>query len=463
MDAFIEEVVRRLPLAQAVLHLFDFAFEPRFLDEIYEQHRGRCYTDELTFPALVGLMRDCLLVHGGSGRKGVVAAEQAGAMPVDQSSFYRKLANMPAAVAQALLRACTRRLAELVPPAQARSLPACVGGMDVLDTDGKKLKRAAKRLKACRGYGGKLLAAKVLVAMDARTGLAVAMSCSQDGEANDVPLVPDLLPQARQACGGGGRPILWVVDRQFGDLQTPRKLMGDGRDHYLARVSTGPTFEPDPDRPPATGVDAHGRAYTDQCGWLGARANKHRLYVRRIQMTLADGELLTLITDLTDAAAFPAIDLLELYRGRWGIEQLFQQEVTEVFELRRLIGCTPKAGLFQAAFCLLMYNLIQVVKAYAAADGGVEPAAVSTHNLFYDVKRELICWTHFDAPVLRSPTREPAAMRQHLAALLGGAWRAAWLKAADKKPRPKPAEKKRLNGGHTSVWRLLQAAAEAPA
>lgn len=460
MDAFIGEVVRRLPLAQAVLHLFDFAFEPRFLDEIYEQHRGRCYTDELTFPALVGLMRDCLLVHGGSGNKGVVAAEQAGAMPVAPSSFYRKLAKMPAEVSQALLRACTARLAELVPPAQARTLPACVGGMDVLDTDGKKLKRAAKRLKACRGYAGKLLAAKVLVAMDARTGLAVAMSCCQDGEANDVPLVPDLLPQARQACGG--RPILWVVDRQFGDLQTPRKLMGGGRDHYLARVSTGPTFEPDPDRPAATGTDAQGRAYTDQCGWLGARSNKHRLYVRRIQMTLADGELLTLITDLTDAAAFPAIDLLELYRGRWGIEQLFQ-EVTEVFELRRLIGCTPKAGLFQAAFCLLMYNLVQVVKAYAAADGQVEAQAVSTHNLFYDVKRELICWTHFDAPVLRSPTREPAAMRQHLAALLGGAWRAAWIKAADKKPRPKPAEKKRINGGHTSVWRLLQAAAEPPA
>jgi hypothetical protein len=197
-------------------------------------------------------------------------------------------------------------------------------------------------------------------------------------------------------------------------------------------------------------------------GWLGARSNKSRLYVRRIQMPLADGELLTLITDLTDADAFPATDLLELYRGRWGIEQLFQ-EVSEVFELRRLIGCTPKAGIFQAAFCLLMYNLIQVAKAYAAADGGVEPAAVSTHNLFYDVKRELVCWTHFDAPVLRSPAREPAAMRQHLAALLGGAWRAAWLKAADKRPRAKPPAKKNLKGGHTSVWRLLQAAKEAPA
>lgn len=458
MEAFLAEVVRRLPVAQAVLHLFDFAFEPRLLDRIYEEHRGRCYTDELTFPDLVGLMRDCLLVHGGSGRKGVVAAEAAGTMPVDQSNFYRKLANMPVAVSQALLRTCTARLAEVLPPARLRVLPACVDGLDVLDTDGKKLKKAAKRLKACRGYSGKLLAAKVLVAMDARTGLAIAMNCSQDGEANDVPLVPELLPQARQACQ---RPILWVVDRQFGDLQTPRKLSGQ-RDHYLARISTAPGFEPDPARPPAVGIDASGRQYTDQCGWLGARSNKNQLYVRRIQMTLEDGELLTLITDLTDAATYPATDLLELYRGRWGIEQLFQQ-VTEVFELRRLIGCTPKAGLFQAAFCLLMYNLVQTIKAYAAQDGNVEPETVSTHNLFYDVKRELICWTHFDAPLLRCPTRDPAAMRQHLRTLMQGTWRKAWIKAADKKPRRKPPKKKILKGGHTSVWRLLQAAAEAPA
>jgi hypothetical protein len=220
----------------------------------------------------------------------VVAAEEAGTMPVNQSNFYRKLANMPVAVSQALLRTCTARLAEALPPGSVRRLPACVDGMDVLDTDGKKLKKAAKRLKGCRGYSGKLLAAKVLVAMSPRSGLAIAMSCSQDGEANDLPLVPELLPQARQACS---RPILWVVDRQFGDLQTPRKLMGQ-RDHYLARVSTAPGFEPDPTVAPAIGLDASGRQYTDQCGWLGAPSNKNRLYVRRIQMVLEDGELLTL-------------------------------------------------------------------------------------------------------------------------------------------------------------------------
>lgn len=233
--------------------------------------------------------------------------------------------------------------------------------------------------------------------------------------------------------------------------------MGE-RDHYLARVSIHPGFEPDPQTPVSHGVDQHGRAFVDQCGWLGATTNKTRLYVRRITMELDDGQKLILISDLRDAKAFPATDLLELYRGRWAIEQLFQQ-VTEVFELRRLIGCTPRAVLFQSAFCLLMYNLIQVIKAYAAQDGNVGPQEVSTANLFDDVKKEMICWTHFDAPILRSPTRDPAAMQLHLGRLMSGLWRKGWVKASDKKPRKKRLKKKALRGGHTSVWRLLQAAA----
>ncbi len=179
-------------------------------------------------------------------------------------------------------------------------------------------------------------------------------------------------------------------------------------------------------------------------------------------MELDDGEQLILITDLTDAKAYPVGDLLELYDGRWEIEQMFQQ-VTEVFELRRLIGCTPEAGLFQSAFCLLMYNLIQVIKGYAAQDGKIEREQVSTANLFYDVKRELICWTYLHALAILAPTREPAAMRQHLSELLGGIWRDAWIKASDNGPRKKAVKKKPLSGGHTSVWRLLQAAAEATA
>jgi hypothetical protein len=169
-----------------------------------------------------------------------------------------------------------------------------------------------------------------------------------------------------------------------------------------------------------------------------------------------------LVTDLLDRRAFDAADLLKLYRRRWRLEQMFQQ-VTETFSLSHLIGCTPRAVLFQFAFCLLMYNLAQVVKAYVAQDGGAEREPVSTANLFYDVKRELLAWSYFG---LGAPAPGGAAnTRPGLRELLKGSWDPlAYPKAADKKPRPhRPVAQFCLHGGHTSVQRDGTAKLEAMA
>jgi len=56
------------------------------------------------------------------------------------------------------------------------------------------------------------------------------------------------------------------------------------------------------------------------------------------------------------------------------------QEITEVFELRHLIGCSPRATVFQASLCLVIYNILQVLRGYAAASQayfGVPPASLS--------------------------------------------------------------------------------------
>ena len=68
------------------------------------------------------------------------------------------------------------------------------------------------------------------------------------------------------------------------------------------------------------------------------------------------------------------------------------QQVTEVFGLEGLIGGTPKACLFQFAFCLLLYNMIQVMRAYVAEAQQREIEEISSEKLFDDVKRELIAW-----------------------------------------------------------------------
>jgi hypothetical protein len=131
------------------------------------------------------------------------------------------------------------------------------------------------------------------------------------------------------------------------------------------------------------------------------------------------------------------------------------QEVTETSSLKRLIGCTPRAVLFQFAFCLLMYNLTMVLKRHVADDGHVDTAIVSTRNLFYDLRRELLAWNYLG---LDTPCEIPAAaeaMRQRRAALLEGTWDPkVYTKASDQMPRTKP-KRKSLQGGHTSVQKLL--------
>src|SRR4051794_3208537 len=98
-----------------------------------------------------------------------------------------------------------------------------------------------------------------------------------------------------------------------------------------------------------------------------------------------------------------------------------------------------------------MYNLVQVVKRYVAADGGVDDlSCVSTYGLFYDVRRELTAWAYLSqTPWPRGAAgRDAAQMRQRLTELTAGSWDpVAYIKAADKNPRkPKPPPK-RLHGG----------------
>jgi hypothetical protein len=454
MDAFQRELMRRSPLAASVLEISDFIFDDQLLDSIYSRFRGRCYEDVLRFGDFLRLMRDALVRQHGSAHKLFVELEADDANPVDESNFYRKLARTPVKVSRALLRECTGRLAELM-PAPVATLPVCFDEYEVLAGDGKKIKNAAKRLKLTRGYSGKLLGAKALVAVNLRSGLAVAMSDSLDGQTNDVPLVPELMEQLRQLIP---RPILSIWDRQFDDVRTLRRLSARAGDAFVTRTRQCNTFAVESC---VKSRDEKGRTVLDEIGTMGRR--KQTMRVRRVTLMREEEgeENVVLVTNLLDRETFSAANLLELYRRRWGIEQVFQQ-VTETFSLSHLIGSAPKAVLLQFSYCLLLYNLMQVIKAYVADDGGVLAMVVSMNYLFSDVRKELEAWAYHAGGVpWPRQHREAAAMCQRLRELLKGAWNAKkYTKAWDKKPRGKPRKKLRLHGGHTSVQRLLEGKAK---
>jgi hypothetical protein len=325
----------------------------------------------------------------------------------------------------------------------------------VIIVDGKAMKRVAKRLKPVRGRKGGVLGGKALVALELRSGVVVAMAPHADGETHEAKLVPTLLPQVRAQVVGSR---LWVADRQFCDLTQSAAFVSEG-DHCLVRYHPKTSFCPEATWPAQRGQEAQGRVWEQDWGWLGSPHAKQGRFVRRLTLYRPGEETIILITDLLDATAFPATELLDLYLARWSIERVFQQ-ITEVFHLQTLIGTSPQGTVFQFAFCALLDNMVQVVRAYVATAQARPVPTISTEFLFADVHRQLVAFSELVPaeqgaplfPVL--PTEEE--LRARLTRLLAQVWTPRWLKAPPKK-RPAPAPRTPIRGNQTPVYRLVVA------
>jgi hypothetical protein len=455
MDAMDPTAWQRVPLAESVLTLWRFLADDKRLEELFERHRERCYTKVLTFTTLVHLMNDALVMYRGSGRESFERAAEVGELPVSIRAAFGKLGRLPLKLSEAFLAEGSSRLRTLAPVTKLREPPPSLREFHVMILDGKAIKGVVKRMKLLRGRSGGVLGGRALVALDLSTGQAVDMWTDPDGDANDVKFVPELVPQLRQRIGG---PRLWMADRQFADLIQTAHFAQDG-DHFLVRYNKKVSFFPDESRPARKGQDALGRTYVEDWGWLGKPTSKRRREVRRITLKRPGEEDIVVVTDLLDAEKYPAAEVLSLYAQRWGIEQMFQK-VTEVFCLTRLIGGTPQATVFQFAFCLLLYNMIETVRSTVAASVDRDPETISMEKLFVDVQRELTaCTVMWDVDQLVARVDRPlraGEMRQRLKQLLRHVWTDRWIKAKSYRRRPHPVVPHM--GVHMSVHRILMEA-----
>jgi hypothetical protein len=450
---FAREVLTRLPLAEAVLTLWRWVVDECFLHSVFARHHGAGYEKVISFGSLVQLIADALLEHRGSGRKSFVRAQERGELAASVQAVYQKLGRVPVGLSEAWLAESTERVRPVYPLAARVPVAPSVQEFAVVVLDGKAIKRVAKRLKPLRGRTGGVLGGKALVALELANGLAVAMAADPDGETNEAKLVPALVPQVRLRVAG---PRLWVADSQFCDL-TQTAVFAAARDHFVVRYHPKTHFCPDPLRPAPHGLDPQGRAWVEDWGWLGCERAKTRRFVRRLTLSRPGEETVIVITDLLAAPQYPATELLTVYLARWGIERVFQQ-ITEVFHLQALIGTTPQGTVLQLAFCLLLYNLLQVVRAYVAVAQARPPETISTELLFDDVQRQLVALTELVPPPavapLCGPLPSPDSLCEHLRRLLATVWTPRWLKAPAKKRKP-PTPREAIRGNQTSVYRLL--------
>lgn len=455
MDGPSKEMLARMPLAEAVLLLWRWVTSEERMQNLWNLHRGRCYQKIISFALIVHLIADALLKYNGSGRRAFEKGIENGELETTIAAAFKKLSRLPVALSQAFLSHCTAALRQAFPEWAEWKLPKSLRRFRVIVLDGKAIKRVAKRLKPLRGIPGGLLGGRALVALDWCTGLAIAMRAHEDGDANDVKFVGDLVPMVCEQVEG---PRLWMGDSAFCDLTQPQHYTSHEGDHFLVRYHPKTPFYQDRKRKQRKGKDERGRTFVEQWGYLGSPNNKRRRPVRMIRVERPGEKPLILVTDLLDADAYPADDLLWLYAERWGIEQVFQK-VTEMFGLKRLIGGSPKACIFQFAFCLLLYNMIQVIRGYLAEAHDVEPEEISTEKLFDDVEQQLIAWNvMFEPQVTLEYFASPPALsnlQARLRKLLGGTWSDVWLKSPAQEQHGKSRKKHART--HNSVYRILQA------
>lgn len=452
MDGFDQEVIGRLPLAESVTQLFRAIANEELLSEIWEAHRGRCYERELSFATMVHLIADALLCSR-SGRDSFQKHKEEGTLETSLQAVYDKLGRMPLRVSEGFLKQATSVLREVFPDWSTWKVPSSLKKFRVVIYDGKAVKRVAHRLKPTRSSRGGLLGGRALVVQDWETGMAIAMSGDPDGEANDVKHVGKLVPPVRELVQGS---LLHVGDRGFCDLAQPGHFRSSPNDHFLVRHHPKVKFHRDFAVSERVSATETGEIVTERWGWLGSENDARRISVRQIELPRENDESVILITTLLDADQYPAMDLLFVYRNRWGIEHMFQ-EVTEVFGLSHLIGTSPQATLFQFAFCLLLYNMVQVIRGYIAQSRQLDPSAVSPELLFRDVEEELISChkmltqqqieEHFEAVL------SPAQLKRRLSQILRRAWSNRWLASPNRNIRTSHLGRRKKS--HTSVFRLL--------
>lgn len=86
----------------------------------------------------------------------------------------------------------------------------------------------------------------------------------------------------------------------------------------------------------------------------------------------------TLLTSLTDAAAFPASEIVALYHERWELELGYDEIKTEMLDREETIRCKSVSAVEQELWGIfLAYNLVRLEMERTADRLGVEPIRIS--------------------------------------------------------------------------------------
>jgi hypothetical protein len=450
LSSIFEPFVRQRPIGVMARAVLERLLDPQQIDALFTATAQRQYTHELLFSSLVELMSQVVLgVHPS-----VHAAYQAWAerLPVSDQALYDKLQHVELAVSQALVCQAAQRVAPVLQRLGA-TLSPWLKGYHTKILDGNHLEASEHRLAELRTTAAAPLPGKGLVVLDQPTMTVSDVLLTEDGQAQERSLLPDVLPLVQAGD-------LWLGDRNFCTFGflfgvAARKACFVIRQHGAVKGEL-------------LGVrKAKGRCDTGLVDEQRLRLRNTQgqvRVVRRITVVLdqptRDGDTeLHLLTNLPVRAA-TAIQVAHLYRKRWTIEGLFL-EVAKTLDCEIDTLCYPKAALFAFCLGLLASNAVALLKGALRAVHGEQTVRdkISGYYLALEIRQT------YDGLMIAIPPEHWTVFRTcsdtEMAAVLRTLAEQVALRRYRKHPRgPKKKPPKRVgyqNGAHVATAKLLAA------
>jgi hypothetical protein len=368
-DAIPVEIIshcRAVPLGVLVRGTMEWVLDEPALQRLFQKHAPEHYTRELTLSTLVGLL---IQVSAGS-RASIFAAYKAdttSAAPTLSASFqalYAKLARINPAASEAVVRYSAEKLGSLVkelPAPQVKELP----GYRLRILDGNVLAGCDHRLKVLRKWLNTCLPGKSLVVYEPNLGLVTDLVLCEDAYTQERVLLKDILPRVQPGD-------LWLADRNFCTSRFAFGITEQGG-HFLVRQHRSNLAWRPLSKLRKCGQTETGTVWEQRICVFQSQTGEE-LVLRRIEIRLfektRDGErTLALLTNLPAGVA--ALELAELYRQRWKIENQFQFLTESLHCELKGLG-NPRAALFAFAMALVASNVLSVVRASLRQAHGVE-------------------------------------------------------------------------------------------
>jgi IS4 transposase len=451
-QAAFSRLIKLHPEAVMVRGVLENVLSNEFVNEVFEQHASKQYSQQLLFSTIVQLLS--LVVC--RVRPSVHAAYQfmSDLINVTPKSIYNKLNATEPCIAEALVRESSSRMAAIIDELP-QSLTPLFSGLKTRIVDGNHLAATEHRLEPLRTIGGAPLPGMALVVYDADRAMVLEAHLREDGHMQErEPLI--------EVIDSTGPGEVWIADRNFATSAFMWQVDANGSYFIVRRhKQNGRLREVSAWR--AAGATETGTIQEMDVMLQDDFGNELPLRLIRIKLykPTRDGDAaLEIFTNMP--SKYAAQCLAEAYRCRWRIETAFFN-LDRVFEGEIKSLASPRAALFAFALALISYNMLAVLK--AALRGVHGEQKIEEELSFYYVGHSVAStWTAVELVALpedwyakygKLTPREMAAELMHLARSVN---MAKLKKHRRGEKKPPPARSSTRNQPHVSTHRLLQAA-----